>query len=135
MFRDKYDLFPYSSASVGRIYSQENCMKNRSPSSSKVETVKNKPFVGLAPERIRHAPAGSQTKIVNSKQEIQKRRLKYLATYVSIRTLCSKKRYFFQRIVLSAGSIFTAPNDVLKKLFWSFLQQMKAKNLSSNRHA
>jgi len=42
-------------------------------------------------------------------------------------------------IVDSAESVLTAPNDVLSEKFtvllWSFLQQLKVKNLSPNRHA
>ena len=50
-----------------------------------------------------------------------------------------KKQYVFQRIVLGAESVLTARNDVLSEnftiLFWSFLQKLKAKSPSRNRHA
>jgi len=49
------------------------------------------------------------------------------------------KKYVFQCIVLGAESVLTAPNNVLSEkftvLFLSFLQQLKAKNLSPNHHA
>jgi len=42
-------------------------MKTRTTNSLKAETVKNRLFVRRSPERIRHAPAGSQTNIISNR--------------------------------------------------------------------
>ena len=53
--------------------------------------------------------------------------------------LLKNTKHVFKHIVLGAESALTAPNDILSDkftvLFWSFLQQLQAKNLSLNRYA